>query len=63
MWSPQRNRNVALRDIEPEYVGIVDNKTALVALQENNALAEVNIKRARSKGFSALATKIGLEFL
>ena len=50
-------KNVALRDIEPEYVGIVDNKTALVALQENNALAEVNFKKGKIKGVFGLGYK------
>ena len=52
--STKGGQNVALRDIEPEYVGIVDNKTALVALQENNALAEVNIKKGKIKGVFGL---------
>jgi len=50
-------KNVALRDIEPEYVGIIDNKTALVALQENNALAEVNLKKGKIKGVFGLGYK------
>ena len=49
--------NVALRDIEPEYVGLINNKTALVALQENNALAEVNIKKGKIKGVFGLGYK------
>ncbi len=49
--------NIALRDIEPEYVGIVDNKTALVALQENNALAEVDFKKGKIKGVFGLGYK------
>ena len=55
--STKGGQNVALRDIEPEYVGIVDNKTALVALQENNALAEVNIKKGKIKGVFGLGYK------
>ena len=51
LYNPEKvvgEKNVALRDIEPEYVGIIDNKTALVALQENNALAEVDFKKGLS---------------
>ena len=49
--------NVALRDIEPEYVGLINNKTALVALQENNALAQVNIKKGKITGVFGLGYK------
>lgn len=55
--SSKGGQNVALRDIEPEYVGLIDNKTALVALQENNALAEVNIKKGKIKGVFGLGYK------
>ena len=50
-------KNSALRDIEPEYVGLINNKTALVALQENNALAVVNIKKGEIKGVFGLGYK------
>ena len=60
LYNPEKvagEKNVALRDIEPEYVGIIDNKTALVALQENNALAEVNFKKGKIKGVFGLGYK------
>ena len=44
-------------DIEPEYVGITGNNKALVALQENNALAEVNLKRGKITGVFGLGYK------
>ena len=60
LWNPEKEageENIALRDIEPEYVGIIDNKTALVALQENNALAEVDFKKGKIKGVFGLGYK------
>ena len=60
LYNPEKlagDKNVALRDIEPEYVGIIDNKTALVALQENNALAEVDFKKGKIKGVFGLGYK------
>ena len=60
LYSPEKvngDKNIALRDIEPEYVGIVDNKTALVALQENNALAVVNFKKEKITGVFGLGYK------
>ena len=60
LYNPEKvagEKNVALRDIEPEYVGIIDNKTALVALQENNALAEVDFKKGKIKGVFGLGYK------
>ena len=60
LWNPEKEageKNIALRDIEPEYVGIIDNKTALVALQENNALAEVDFKKGKIKGVFGLGYK------
>ena len=44
-------------DIEPEYVGITGNKTALVALQENNALARVNLNKEKITGVFGLGYK------
>lgn len=44
-------------DIEPEYVGITGNKYALVALQENNALAKVNLKKEKITGVFGLGLK------
>ena len=60
LYNPEKEageENIALRDIEPEYVGIIDNKTALVALQENNALAEVDFKKGKIKGVFGLGYK------
>ena len=51
------NATVA-QDLEPEYVGIdADGKTAYVALQENNALAVVDIKSAKVRKIIALGFK------
>ena len=51
------NATVA-QDLEPEFIGIdADGKTAYVALQENNALAVVDIKRARVTKIIALGFK------
>ena len=44
-------------DIEPEYVGITGNKYAFVALQENNALAKVNLKKNKITGVFGLGLK------
>ena len=44
-------------DIEPEYVGIAGNKYAYVALQENNALAKVNLKKKKINGVFGLGLK------
>ena len=59
MYGPDQegNNNFARIDIEPEYVGITGNKTALVALQENNALAEVNLKKGKITGVFGLGYK------
>ncbi len=59
MYGPEQGdtNNFALVDLEPEYVGITGNKTALVALQENNALAEVNLKKGRITGVFGLGYK------
>jgi hypothetical protein len=46
------------QDLEPEYVAVDDKgDTALVALQEANALAKVNIKEARVTDILPLGTK------
>jgi hypothetical protein len=59
MYGPEKegNNNFARIDLEPEYVGITGNKTALVALQENNALAEVNLKKGKITGVFGLGYK------
>ena len=51
------NASVA-QDLEPEYIGVDDDgKTAYVALQEANALAVLDVRRARIKKIIALGTK------
>jgi hypothetical protein len=50
-------KNFGLYDIEPEYVGITGNDTALVALQENNALARVDLKKEKITGVFGLGYK------
>ena len=59
LYGPEKegNNKFARIDLEPEYVGITGNKTALVALQENNALAEVNLKKGKIKGVFGLGLK------
>ena len=59
MYGPDQesSNNFARIDLEPEYVGITGNKTALVALQENNALAEVNLKKGKITGVFGLGYK------
>lgn len=48
----------AAQDIEPEYLTIsADNRTAWVALQENNALAVVDIENATISSLVGLGTK------
>ena len=44
-------------DIEPECVGITGDNTVLVALQENNSLARVNLKTEKITGVSGLGCK------
>jgi len=47
-----------VKDIEPEYITISDDsKTAYVTLQENNAIAEVDIASASIKKISPLGFK------
>ena len=51
------NATVA-QDLEPEYIGLdASGHTAYVALQENNALAIVDIRRARVERILPLGTK------
>jgi len=59
LYGPEKegNNKFARIDLEPEYVGITGNKTALVALQENNALAEVNLKKGKITGVFGLGLK------
>lgn len=46
------------QDLEPEYLTLSsDGGTAWVALQENNALAIVDVANARVRGFAALGEK------
>lgn len=46
------------QDLEPEYIAIShDSKTAWVTLQENNALAEVDVKSAKVTRITPLGTK------
>ncbi|RNC94456.1 MAG: hypothetical protein ED554_02555 [Synechococcus sp. YX04-3] len=59
LYGPEMDRNSKFGeyDIEPEYVGITGNNTALVALQENNALARVNLKKEKITGVFGLGYK------
>ena len=51
------NATVA-QDLEPEYIALsADGRTAYVALQEANALAIVNVRRAKVVDIVALGTK------
>lgn len=46
------------QDLEPEYIAVSDDsKTAWVTLQENNALAIIDIKKGRVKDLVALGSK------
>ncbi|WP_052848698.1 choice-of-anchor I family protein [Streptomyces avicenniae] len=48
----------AAQDFEPEYAAVSpDGDTAYVTLQENNALATVDLRRGRVTGVEALGTK------
>lgn len=44
-------------DIEPEHVSVADNKTAIVALQENNAIALVDLKKGEISDIFGLGFK------
>jgi hypothetical protein len=59
LYGPEKvnNKKFARLDLEPEYVGITDNKTALVALQENNALARVDLTKEKITGVFGLGLK------
>ena len=59
LYGPEKDglSNFGRLDIEPEYVGITGNKQALVALQENNALAVVNLKKKKITGVFGLGLK------
>ncbi|MEZ4825424.1 MAG: choice-of-anchor I family protein [Bacteroidia bacterium] len=51
------NATVA-QDLEPEYIAVSDNsQTAWVTLQENNAIAEINIKNATVTAIRGLGFK------
>ncbi|MDF7800813.1 choice-of-anchor I family protein [Pontiellaceae bacterium B1224] len=51
------NASVA-QDLEPEYIAVSDDgKTAFVTLQENNAIAIIDIKTARVKRIKSLGYK------
>lgn len=46
------------QDVEPEYIAVsADSRTAYVALQENNALAVVNVRSARVEDILPLGLK------
>jgi hypothetical protein len=46
------------QDLEPEYIGVSkDSKTAWVTLQEANAIAEVDVRKARIEEILPLGTK------
>ena len=46
------------QDLEPEYIAVAeDSRTAWVALQENNALAEIDLRKARITRIAALGFK------
>jgi len=48
----------ASQDFEPEYITVSDDsRHAWVVLQENNAIAKIDIRRARVVGLRALGTK------
>jgi DNA-binding beta-propeller fold protein YncE len=51
-------RATVAQDVEPEYIAVApDGRTAWVTLQENNALAEVDIRTARVTRIIALGLK------
>jgi 2',3'-cyclic-nucleotide 2'-phosphodiesterase/3'-nucleotidase/5'-nucleotidase len=53
-----RNNPTVAQDLEPEYIAVSnDSKTAWVTLQENNALAVVDIKTATVKKLLPLGSK------
>jgi DNA-binding beta-propeller fold protein YncE len=55
VFGPGKNFN---KDIEPEYISVSDDsKTAYITLQENNAIAEVDIASATIKKITPLGFK------
>jgi hypothetical protein len=47
----------ASQDLEPEYVSIIDRRTAVVTLQENNAIATIDLRSAEVTSIEALGYK------
>lgn len=48
----------ATNDVEPEYITVSkDSKTAWVTLQENNAIAEIDVRAGRLRNVTSLGTK------
>lgn len=47
----------AAQDLEPEYVAVEDNRTAIVSLQENNAIATIDLRSAEVTGIVGLGYK------
>jgi hypothetical protein len=55
VFGPAANR---ARDFEPEYITVSpDSRTAWVTLQENNAIAELDVRRRRFTRIAGLGTK------
>ncbi|SFM29037.1 choice-of-anchor I family protein [Salibacterium qingdaonense] len=52
------SRGTALQQLEPEYVSVTDDSsTAYAALQENNAIAEINLETAEIERVQGLGVK------
>lgn len=48
----------AVRDLEPEYIGLsTDGKTAFISLQENNAIARINVETGKVLSVKSLGFK------
>lgn len=48
----------AVHDLEPEYIGLTkDGKTAFVSLQENNAIAKINVETGKVQSVKSLGFK------
>jgi len=45
------------QDLEPEYIAVLDNKKAMISLQENNAFAILDIKKGKITDLVPLGTK------